>query len=62
MDAREVAEAIREALAGKGQMSDVEIVDPELAVRFGLATAVEGFEGVREFQITVEEREAASAP
>jgi len=62
MDAREVAEAIREALAGKGQVSDVEIVDSELAVRFGLTTAVEGFEGVREFQITVEEREAASAP
>lgn len=60
MDAPELAEAIREALAGKGQVSDIETTGD--GAQFSIATAVEGFEGVKEFEITVEERERASAP
>lgn len=59
MDAREVAEAIREALASKGQATDVVIVNG--VAEFSLATAVAGFEGVKEFGITVEEREGSAS-
>ena len=54
MDAPELAEAIREALASKGQATDIIIVGG--VAEFTLATAVPGFEGVKEFGITIEER------
>jgi hypothetical protein len=60
MDAPELAEAIREALASKGQVSDIGTTGDR--AQFSIATAVEGFEAVKEFEITVEERETASAP
>jgi hypothetical protein len=61
MDAREVAEAIAEALASKGRASSIK-TEGDRQAGFSIATAVDGFEGIKEFEITVEEREAASAP
>ena len=54
MDAPELAEAIRVALATKGKVSDIGSTGDR--AQFSIATAVEGFEGVKEFEITVEER------